>query len=89
MSGSDHKSFRFIVPVENLPGINEDKSSLYNDIINEFLSSKLRYAEVILPDRSPRQINMGLRHYLKKKGIKGVRVRFLRKKVYLEREVEP
>jgi hypothetical protein len=89
MSADNNKKFRFIVPVESLPRAKGDSSSLYKDIIKEFMDSKLKYAEVTLADKSTRTINAGLRHHLKKKGISTIKVRVVRKKVYLESKTEP
>jgi hypothetical protein len=85
MSDGRTKSFRFIVPVDNIPGTRDDKSSLYADIIKEFLASKIKYAEVTLEEKDTAKLKRGLKYYNKKYNVADVEVRQIGKKVYLER----
>lgn len=89
MSDDKIKNLRFIIPVETIPGIKKAETSLYGDIINEFLISKLKYAEVTLENKDPFKIRNGLRHYIKKKSVGEIEVRCIGKKVYLERKNGP
>jgi len=59
---------------------------VYDEIIREFLDSKLKYAEVNLQDKKPLTIYVTLRKHLKDKGISEIAVRVINKKVYLERQ---
>jgi hypothetical protein len=88
MSDDKTKNFRFITPVESLPGKKRDSKSLYDDIINEFSESKLKYAEVTLTGKAPLTIASSLRRCLKQKGISEIKVRYIGKKIYLESTID-
>lgn len=86
MSDEKDKNLRFIIPVESIPGRKRNSGLVYDEIVKEFLGSKVKYAEVTLASKTPATMNAALRRHLKQKGINGVRVRYISKKVYLERE---
>ena len=86
MSDERKTNLRFITPVDRIPGRKREDALVYDEVIREFLDSKLKYAEVNLPNKKPQTVNVGLRYRLKKKGINQVIVRFIDKKVYLERQ---
>jgi len=85
MSDDRKTNLRFITPVDRIPGRKKDSSIVYDEVIREFLDSKLKYAEVNLPNKKPQTANLALRKRLKEKRINQVIVRFINKKVYLER----
>ena len=58
MSDEKLKNLRFIVPVENIPGLKNNETTLYSEIINEFLTSNIKYAEVTLTDKNPTEFIM-------------------------------
>lgn len=83
---SENKNnFRFIIPVDSIPGIRDNHLSLYEDIIKEFLNSNIRYAEVTI-EQDPPKTKRGLQYYAKKKAIREITVRQIGKKIYLERK---
>ncbi len=86
MSDDRTKSLRYIIPIEKIPGTKRGSGSVYDEIVKEFLDSKLKYAEVTLTTKAQASINAALRRHIKLKAIKGVKVRYMSKKVYLERE---
>jgi hypothetical protein len=87
MSEERKSNLRFIIPVEKIPGRKRDGSIIYDEILKEFLSSKVRYAEVNLTEKKPVTICYALKRRLKEKAVSNVKVRYICKKVYLEREV--
>ena len=86
MSEDKNTSFRFIIPIENLPERKSADGSIYSEIIQEFIGSNLKYAEVTLPTKSSATICAYLRRYVKQNEIKNIKVRYIHKRVYLERE---
>jgi hypothetical protein len=86
MSDERKTNFRFITPVDRIPGRKKDSALVYDEVIREFLDSKLKYAEVNLPNKKPLTVNLALKKRLKEKGINKVIVRHISKKVYLERQ---
>jgi hypothetical protein len=78
-------NFRFIIPLDNLPQRKTTSGSVCNEIIQEFTASDLTYAEVTLSTKSPLTICAYLRKLIKQAGVKNIRVRYIHKRVYLER----
>lgn len=85
MSDDRKGNLRFIIPVEKIPDRKRDKSIVYDEILKEFLDSKVRYAEVTLTDKKPVTLSLALKRRLKEKAISNIKVRHIGKKVYLER----
>jgi len=78
-------ALRYLIPVEKVPTKRAPRTTLYDDIIKEFIESKLRYAEVREMGRRPLTILYNLKEKLKEKGIENIKARYRNKKVYLER----
>lgn len=81
----NEKSFRFLEPVENLPPTKRRKPSFYDEIINEFVESNLKCAEIKEVGRSPQTVQIMLNQRLKEKQWMFIKARLRNKKVYLER----
>jgi len=78
------KSFRFLTPVEKIPP-GPGRSTIYGNILREFLGSGLKYAEVIDIGKKPVTIVIMLKKKMKESGIRNVTVKIRNKKVYLEK----
>jgi hypothetical protein len=85
---SEKANFRYIVPLEKLPDRKRSDGKIYAEIIQDFDNSGLKYAEVTLTSKNPLTVCAYLRNRVRETGIKTIRVRYLCKKVYLERENE-
>ena len=77
--------FVFILPVDRIPRRKRENGFVYEEVIREFLGSRSKYAEVSLANKKTATINFALRKHLKERGIVDVKVRYINKKVYLER----
>jgi len=78
------KEFRFLIPVEKMPP-GRGTRGLYDNILEEFIESGLRYAEVKEMGKSPGAVSYMLKKKLKERRIPNTNVRVRNKKVYLER----
>ena len=85
-SGNNSEKFRFIIPVDSIPGLKSKSSSLYHDIVDEFLNSSIKYAELSLDENDFKKNRGGLYYYIRKNKIKEVEVRYSGKKIYLARK---
>lgn len=79
------EDFRFLKPIEHLPPTKRRKPSFYDEIINEFIASGLKYAEVKETGRAPETVQIMLSLRLKEKQLTFIKARIRNKKVYLER----
>ncbi len=75
-------SFRFLTPVDMLP-LRPDQRGIYDNILDEFVKSGLRYAEVADIGRKPTVVSVMLKLRKKKRQIGNVDVEIRNKKVYL------
>ncbi|MEM2129194.1 MAG: zinc ribbon domain-containing protein [Candidatus Bathyarchaeia archaeon] len=82
---ANEKDFRFLEPVEHLPPTKRRKPSFYDEIIDEFRESGLKFAEVKGTGRSPETVQIMLSQRLKERKEECIKVRLRNKKVYLER----
>jgi len=80
----EKKKKYFLLPVKKIPS-KPRKSVLYNNILDEFIKSGLRCAEVTEVGRKPRTIQIMLKKKLKERLTENIKVRLRNKKVYLER----
>ena len=69
-------------PVNELPKRRLRREPMYDEIISNFLQSDMKYAEVLVENKKPATVLSALRKRAKDKGIT---VRSLGGKVYLER----
>jgi len=76
------KSYRFLTPVEMLP-LRPDQRGIYDSILDEFIKSDLRYAEVIDIGKKPVNVSIMLKLRKKKRHIENVDIQIRNKKVYL------
>lgn len=72
-----------IKPVKELPRRRLRREPLYDDLVDDFLKSGEKYAEVSVEGKKPATVLSALRKRAKGKGIT---VRSISGKVYLERE---
>lgn len=77
--------FHFLKPVEALPIRKRERASFYDQIIDEFIESRLKYAMVKEMDKKPLSITYALRRILKKRGLKNIRVYQIKNQVYLKK----
>jgi len=72
---TEEKKFRFITPVDRLPDFYaKPRPGIYDEIIEEFTKSGLKFAEVNECGRKAVTVVMGLRNRLKKSGNQNIRV---------------
>jgi len=83
MATTDTKnaSFRFIEPVLQLPS--KRKHRIYDDIINEFVASGLKCAEVKNVGRNPMNVRIMLSVRLKERTLENIKAIIRNQKVYL------
>jgi len=77
-------AFRFLIPVDVIPGEPISKS-VYDNILQEFVKSGLQYAMVKDLGKKAKTIWLSLNYRKKRLGITDVDVTVRNKKVYLER----
>lgn len=85
MTGNKEMKFRFIEPVLQIPPRKKRRRSVYDEIINEFIESGLKCAEVKNVGRSPITVCTTLNLRLKERGFKNIKARLRNQKVYLEK----
>lgn len=78
------KELRYLVPVEKMP-LGRVRSSLYDDILKEFMESGLKYAEIKDMGKHPGTVVYMLKKRIRDRHTENVIVRQRSKKVYLER----
>jgi hypothetical protein len=76
------KSFRFLTPVEMLP-LRPDQRGIYDSILDEFIKSGLKYAEVVDIGKKLENVSVMLKLRKKKRHIENVDIEVRNKKVYL------
>lgn len=77
--------FQFIEPVLQIPPCRKRRHSIYDEIINEFVNSGLKCAEVKNIGRNPVTVCTTLNLRLKRKGLQNIKARLRNQKVYLEK----
>ena len=82
---SDEMKLRFLKPVEEIPFRKKGRASIYDEILKEFIESRLRYALVKEMDSKPVSVAQGLKSRLKKRKIENINVIRRKNKVYLEK----
>ena len=78
------KDFRFLIPVEKIPP-GPVKTMIYDNILQEFIQSRLKYAEVKDIGKKPATMAMTLKRRLKERHIENIKVTRRKEKVYLAR----
>jgi len=79
------KVFRFIIPIEILPPKIRERDNFYEQIINEFISSGLKYASMKDINKKPLTIAYGLRSVLKRRGLKNIKIYKINNQIYLKK----
>lgn len=78
------RELRYLSPIEELPP-KWVRSGLYDDILNEFMESGLKCAEIKDLGKNPATVVYSLKRKIKDKRIQNVVVRQRSKKIYLQR----
>jgi hypothetical protein len=67
---TEEKKFRFLIPLTAPPSLRNRQPNLYDDILEEFTKSDLKYAELKDLGRNLSSANYCLRKKIKKQGKK-------------------
>jgi len=78
------KSLRFLIPIQTLPE-KAGRNGVYDGILQEFMNSGLKYAEVRDIGKKPQTVSIMLKIRKKKMQITNVDIEIRNKKVYLKR----